>query len=83
MRTRRVCLLDRQFPVNLTDRRITWQELSQDFHNRVSKLGFHEFRVSNSLIEKVKIITMSMYISTLTNKGSICLILQEMSLLLF
>ena len=43
------------------------QGLSQDFHNRVSKLRFQEFSVSKSLIEKVKIVTLIMYIYKYSN----------------
>ena len=45
------------------------QGLSQDFHNRVSKLGFQELRPGcpKSLIEKVKIITLTKYINKLSN----------------
>ena len=39
------------------------QRLSQDFHNRVSKYGFEELECPKSLIEKVKIITLIMYIN--------------------
>ena len=42
------------------------QGLSQDFHNRVSKLGFQELRMTK-IPEKVKIITMIMYFYQLSN----------------
>ena len=48
--------------VSMYVRMVINQGLSQDFHNRASKLGFQEFGCPKSLTEKVKIITMITYI---------------------